>query len=155
MDWYPVLKGLHLIGVILFVGNIAVTGWWKAMADRTRDPHILAFAQRQVTLTDWVFTLGGIVLLAVCGALTAQLGGYAMTTPWLLWGSALFIASGVIWIVVLVPVQTALGRMAKDFAISGAIPDRYWRLERLWIVFGLIATILPVATVMVMTIKAG
>ena len=29
------------------------------MADRTRDPKIIAFAQRQVTLTDWVFTFGG------------------------------------------------------------------------------------------------
>lgn len=155
MDWYPILKSIHVIGVILFVGNIAITGWWKAMADRTRDPRILAFAQRQVTLTDWVFTLGGIVLLAVSGALSAIVGGFAPTTPWLQWGSALFILSGVIWVAALVPLQTKLGRMAKAFAVSGAIPDQYWKLERLWVVFGVIATVLPLATVVVMVLKSG
>jgi uncharacterized membrane protein len=155
MDWYAILKSIHVIGVILFVGNITVTGWWKAMADRTRDPRILAFAQRQVTLTDWVFTLGGIVMLAVSGALAARLGGFAASTPWLQWGSALFILSGVIWIAVLVPLQTRLGRMAKTFAAAQTIPDQYWKLERLWIVFGVIATIMPLATVVVMVFKAG
>ncbi|HEY1722614.1 MAG TPA: DUF2269 domain-containing protein [Magnetospirillaceae bacterium] len=155
MDWYPILKTVHVVGVILFVGNITVTGMWKAMADRTRDPHIIAFAQRLVTLTDWVFTLGGIVLLAISGALTAQIGGYAMTAPWLIWGTALFALTGVIWIAVLVPAQMALGRMAREFAVSGAIPDRYWRIERRWMVFGIVATILPIATVAVMVFKAG
>lgn len=49
---YLLIKSLHLLGVILFVGNIIVTGWWKVMADRTGNPAIIAFAQRQVTLTD-------------------------------------------------------------------------------------------------------
>jgi hypothetical protein len=30
---YLFLKNLHLIGVVIFVGNILVTAWWKAMAD--------------------------------------------------------------------------------------------------------------------------
>ena len=155
MDWYLVLKTVHLIGAILFTGNIVVTGWWKVMADRTRDPRVLAFAQRQVTLTDWLFTLGGIVLLVAGGAGAAALGGFTATTPWVAWGSALFIASGVIWIGVLVPVQARLGRMAKGFAAGGTIPADYWRLERRWGVFGLIATLLPLAAVVVMVFKLG
>jgi len=39
--------------VVAFLGNIIVTGWWKLMADRTRDPRVIAFAQRQVTTTDY------------------------------------------------------------------------------------------------------
>ncbi len=35
----------------------------KVMADRTRNPVIIAFAQRQVTLTDYIFTGGGVVLI--------------------------------------------------------------------------------------------
>ena len=64
MDTYLLLKFLHLLGVVLFLGNIIVTGWWKSMADRTRDPKIIAFAQSQVSATDRVFTLGGIIILA-------------------------------------------------------------------------------------------
>ena len=155
MDWYLAAKTVHVIGVILFTGNIIVTGWWKAMADRTGDPRVVAFAQRQVTLTDWVFTLGGILLLAAGGAGAAALGGFAATTPWIAWGTALFAAAGGIWIAILVPVQAGLGRMAKGFAAGGPIPPDYWRLERRWTIFGLIATVLPVAAVAIMVFKAG
>ncbi len=156
MDWYPILKSIHVIGVILFVGNIAITGWWKAMADRTRDPRILAFAQRQVTLTDWVFTLGGIVLLAVSGALSAIVGGFAPTTPWLQWGSApvhplgrdLGCRPGA-------AADQAWGAWRKPSPSRARSRDQYWKLERLWVVFGVIATVLPLATVVVMVLKSG
>ena len=55
MDGYLFLKTIHLVGVVIFVGNIVVTAWWKVMADLTRDPKIVAFAQRQVTLTAYAF----------------------------------------------------------------------------------------------------
>ena len=155
MDTYSLLKSLHIVGVILFVGNIIVTGWWKTMANRTRNPAVVAFAQRQVTVTDWVFTLGGIVLLAIGGYGNAVLNGISFLTPWVMIGNVLFIASGLIWIAILVPLQTKLGRMAKAFATAGSIPDSFWRLERAWIVFGLLATVLPLAVVPVMVFKIG
>ena len=40
--FYAGLKTLHLIGVVLLVGNAIVTLIWKLAADRTRDPRILA-----------------------------------------------------------------------------------------------------------------
>ena len=153
MDTYLLLKTLHLIGVILFLGNIIVTGWWKAMADRTRDPKIVAFAQGQVSATDRVFTLGGILILAAAGAGGAVYGGIAATTPWIEWGNAFFAGSGIVWIACLVPLQTKLGRMARNFAQGGAIPADYWRLERWWVIFGLIATLLPLGAVVVMVFK--
>ena len=47
-DAYLWLKTLHIIGAILFLGNIIITGWWKFMADRTRDPKIVAFARSNI-----------------------------------------------------------------------------------------------------------
>ena len=64
---YLLLKSLHILGAVIFLGNIIVTGWWKVMADRTRNPVIIAFAQRQVTLTDYIFTGGGVVLILATG----------------------------------------------------------------------------------------
>jgi uncharacterized membrane protein len=153
MDSYLVLKTLHIVGAVLFIGNITVTAWWKVMADRTRDPKIVAFAQRQVTLTDWVFTFGGVTLVAIGGYGNAVSHGMPLTVPWLAWGNALFILSGVIWIAVLIPVQTKLARIARTFAEGGTIPETYWRLEMLWGVFGAIATILPLANIVIMVFK--
>lgn len=153
MDSYSLLKSLHIVGVVLFVGNIIVTGWWKVMADRTRDPRIVAFAQRQVTLTDWVFTLGGVCLVMLGGLGNALLHGMPLSTSWLLTGNILFLASGVVWLAVLVPLQIKLGRMARDFASADTIPDAYWRPARLWLWFGALATVLPLAVIPVMVFK--
>jgi uncharacterized membrane protein len=153
MDTYLLLKLVHLLGVILFLGNIIVTGWWKAMADRTRDPRIIAFAQSQVSATDRVFTLGGILILAAAGAGAAAYGGFTATTRWIEWGNAFFAGSGIVWIAALVPIQTKLSRIAKSFAQGGAIPADYWRLERWWVIFGLVATLLPLGAVAVMVFK--
>jgi len=155
MDTYPILKTLHIVGVVLFVGNIVVTGWWKAMADRTRDARIVAFAQRQVTLTDWVFTLGGVVLVGLGGFGNALSHGMPLTTPWLQWGATLFTLSGLIWIAVLIPLQTKLARLARGFASAQSIPPEYWRLERWWIVFGILATVLPLCVIPLMVFKVA
>jgi uncharacterized membrane protein len=132
VDSYLFLKSMHLIGVVIVVGNIIVTAWWKVRADQTRDPKIVAFAQRQVTATDWAFTLSGVMLVAVGGIANASLHDMPMSTPWIAWGMGLFAASGLIWVAILIPIQTRLARMARAFADTPAIPESYWRLERWW-----------------------
>jgi uncharacterized membrane protein len=103
--------------------DIIVTGWWKFMADRTRDPRVIAFAQRQVTLTDFVFTGGGAALVLGAGMGNAVLHGMDyLAIRWMAWGLGLFIASGLIWILVLIPIQIKQARMAKQFESGAAIP---------------------------------
>lgn len=151
---YLWLKSLHLLGVVMFLGNIIVTGWWKFMADRTGNPLIIAFAQRQVTLTDWVFTAGGVVLVLAGGLGNALLHQMDyLHTYWLTWGLGLFIASGIIWVAILLPIQIAQARMAKQFAHGGEIPARYWQLGRMWNVFGTLATLLPLMNLYWMVFK--
>ena len=151
---YLWLKSLHLLGVVLFLGNIIITGWWKTMADRTRNPVIIAFAQHQVTLTDWIFTVGGVILILAGGLGNALLHHMDyLHTCWLAWGTWLFIASGIIWALVLIPVQIAQDKMARQFANGGEIPARYWQLGRLWVVFGTLATLLPMMNLYWMVFK--
>ena len=151
---YLALKSLHIVGVILFLGNIIVTAWWKVMANLNGDPKVVSFAQRQVTLTDFVFTAGGVLLITVGGVGSAMLSHLDMThTRWLMWGRWLFTASGVIWIVVLIPIQILQARMARQFERNGLIPARYWRLNRIWLIFGVTATLLPLANVYWMVFK--
>jgi uncharacterized membrane protein len=103
---YLLLKSIHIFGVILLMGNIIVTAWWKFMADKTKNPSVIAFAQRQVTLTDFVFTAPGALLAITAGDSMAYI--FMVNTwgiHWLTWGRCLFIASGIIWITVLIPTQ--------------------------------------------------
>jgi len=124
------------------------------MADRHGDPKVVAFAQRQVTLTDFVFTAGGAALVLGTGVGNAVLHGMDyLSIRWLAWGYWLFVVSGVIWIAILIPVQIKQARMARLFADGGTIPNSYWRLGRVWIVFGILATILPLANLYWMVFK--
>lgn len=153
MDAYLALKTLHLAGVVLFLGNIVVTGGWKLMADRTRNPAIVAFAQRQVTLTDWVFTFGGAVLLGAAGYAGALVHGLPLAAAWLVWGQALFALSGLLWVGILIPVQIRQARLARGFAAGGPIPAEYWRLNRVWRAAGFLATLLPALNLYFMVFK--
>ena len=41
---------MHIIGVVLFLGNIIVTAVWKMLAYRTREAAVVAFGQRLVVV---------------------------------------------------------------------------------------------------------
>ncbi|TGO02060.1 membrane protein [Candidatus Thiomargarita nelsonii] len=154
MNTYLTLKSLHLLGVIIFIGNIIVTGWWKVMADRTKNPLIIAFAQRQVTLTDYIFTTGGVILILVTGIGNAVLHDMDyLNIVWLAWGFWLFILSGVIWALILIPIQIKQAKMSQQFSKDGLIPDNYWHLGRLWLFFGILATLLPLLNIYWMVFK--
>lgn len=151
---YDILKFLHVLGVVLLVGNVTITAFWKVFADRTGDAKVVAYAQRLVTLCDWVFTLAGIVLIVA--------GGYGMAViqhrhvfeeRWLILGQLLFLVSGLIWLFLLIPLQIRLARQARLSGESGKIPASYWRDGRIWLVWGIIATIPLVAAIYVMVTK--
>ncbi|MBK8456698.1 MAG: DUF2269 domain-containing protein [Phyllobacteriaceae bacterium] len=151
---YLLFKSLHLFGVVLLLGNIMVTAFWKLLADWTSEPKIVAFAQRMVNLTDIVFTLPGILLVLAGAYGMAWVGGFALWSDhWMIWGQSLFIASGLIWIAILAPTQLAQQKLSREFGAGSAIPDAYWRLNRRWIFWGVVATLLPLANLYIMVAK--
>lgn len=151
---YAIFKILHIVGVVLLIGNVTVTAFWKVMADRSRDARLIAHAQYLVTWADWFFTLGGIVLTIVGGYGAAIVAGYALfAQPWLVWGQLLFLASGLIWAGILLPAQVRQARMARTFADGGQIPAAYWRDAKLWLAWGIVATVPLVTGIVVMVVK--
>lgn len=148
-----IIKAMHILGVILFIGNIIVSAFWKAFADRTRDVGIIRYATRLVNLTDIVFTAGGIALLLATGHMMAPAFGGVSSAEWIRWSYYLVTASGLIWLAILLPVQIAQARLLKPLAATDAVPERYWKLSMLWTVAGIPATILPLPAIYLMVVK--
>jgi len=96
----------------MLMGNITVTAIWKYFADRTQQPEVLAFAQKLVTYTDWSMTVWGVVLLMGGGYFMIFFANWPLTQHWLLWSQILFVAAGLIWLLVLVPIQIRQARLA-------------------------------------------
>ena len=145
--------GLHVLGVVLFLGNLIVTAVWKVLADRTRQADVIAYAQRLVAVTDIAFTAPGAILIAVSGGVLAGDVGGVTGPGWLTTGVILLALSGVIWLTILVPTQIRQTRLARRFRHEATVPDQYWRLALLWYMFGSIATVLPLANVFIMTVR--
>ncbi len=151
---FLILKSVHILSVVLFLGNIIVTGWWKLFADFTQHTQTVKFAQRQVTLTDYVFTFVGSTLIFISGVGMIHLQKLDFFhTTWLLWGTGFFLVSGVLWLLILIPLQIKLARLSHTLSPDMPIPEQYWALEKWWLIVGILATILPTITLFLMVLK--
>lgn len=136
---YEVAKFLHVTGVVMLMGNITVTAIWKFFADRDGRPQVLSYAQKMVTYTDWSMTVWGVALIIGGGYVMAISAGFPLGQGWLLWSQILFVVSGLIWLLVLVPIQVKQARLAKSFA-AGDVGEAYRSLSRRWLAWGIVST---------------
>src|SRR6266540_741565 len=56
-------KWLHVLGAVLFLGNIIVTGFWMLLAERNGNEPSIRFAAIGVNWADVFFTAPGVILL--------------------------------------------------------------------------------------------
>ena len=63
---YSAFKFMHLLGVVLLLGNVTASAVWKVFANRTGNAVVVAFSQKLVSYTDWSLTLGGVVPSLPC-----------------------------------------------------------------------------------------
>jgi uncharacterized membrane protein len=147
----PKLKVLHLVCACLFLGNVIVSGVWALLAERTRNHAIIQFSNRMVLITDAIFTLCGALGVVWTGHGMAQHLGGGASHPWIQWSYGLLSFSGLIWLLVLVPIQLKQRTLLRA---STTVGEEYWRLSRIWQVAGAIATVLPLPIVYFMVTKA-
>ena len=152
---YVWLKVLHIIAVVLFLGNIITGVFWHRHAARTRDPHLLAHAVDGVIRSDRLFTMPGVLLIIATGVLTAmQLGLPLLKTGWILWSLVLFAISGLLFGTQVAPLQRQLLALAKAGSSKGAFDyDAYHRLAVRWEFTGTVATLTPLAALVLMVMK--
>ncbi|GAA0134917.1 hypothetical protein YSY43_17570 [Paenibacillus sp. YSY-4.3] len=146
---------LHLAGVILFVGNIITAAFWKVRADLQKNPVVIHHTVKNVMLADIVFTLPGLLFVIISGIVMAVQAKISMHgLNWLTLSLVLFSITGVVWLAILLPLQRAMIRHSADCIEIGNISKAYAHASRLWAVFGIIATLLPVVILYLMIIKS-
>jgi len=152
---YAIFKLLHLLGAVLFLGTLLLTLWWKLRADCSADARNAAFTVDQLIGADLRFTAPGAVLLLVGGGgLLAGVPDEMVTQGWLSGGIILFVATVVLWAVMLVPLQRQM-RAALRRAGGTTLPDDYRRLSRYWLAAGVVAALLPLASLALMVLRPG
>jgi len=152
---YLALKLLHVGAVVMFLGNIITGLFWHAHAARTRDPRLLHHAMDGILKSDRWITNPAAATIAVTGVLTALVGGLPLLrTHWIAGGIALFIASGIVFVARVTPLQKQLRDLARAGLESGTFDHpRYQALARQWELWGAVAVLLPLAAMALMVLK--
>ncbi len=146
------VKIVHVLSACLFLGNVVVSGTWAALAERTRNYEVIAFSNRLVLITDLLFTLTGSVLVVLTGSTMSHRFGGADSQGWIAWSYALFGISGLIWAILLVPIQL---RQRVLLRRDKAITVEYLRLSKIWQISGAVATVVPLPILYLMITKGG
>lgn len=142
---------MHILGAILFMGNIMVTAAWVSAAKRTGSTQTLNFAARSINKTDVIFTTPGAVLLLVNGGLLGT-EWFKTGAPWIVVSFVLFVLVAIIWLALLVPTQRKLVA-ATDGGRNDEPTDAAVKLVGKWFRFGGIASVLALATLVLMVVK--
>ncbi len=145
---YLFLKLVHLIGVVLFLGNITVGVLWKRYADRSQNPMVMAYTMDSIIGADRVFTIPGIIILLIGGIGAAIVGHIPiLSTGWLLWGIIAFIISGLAF--------APLSRSQRQLSIAahGGNMIDYERQSAGWALWGTIALVFPFIAFILMILK--
>ncbi len=153
LPWWPEWTGwdgwhrsLHRVGATVFLATILGMALWVLRSWRSGERTALERVVRWIPRTDVWLVLFGVDLLTINGAILAP--PYLPGWSWLVPGAACFVASGVIWGLVLMPLQ----RRLVETCASGADPDP---LLRRWFRWGAVALVLPLVSLTLMLTRPG
>ncbi|MBC8376520.1 MAG: DUF2269 family protein [FCB group bacterium] len=147
------IKVLHILGVVLFLGNIIISTVWRLLAQRAEDKAVHKFSIKLIQVTDIIFSVPGIVLIAVTGHMLATgLGGIG-AHGWIYHSYALLTVSALIWVAGLMPIQRKQLRLIEESHSLKEAGIRYKTLNMWWAFLGTIAAVLPLIALYLMVIR--
>jgi len=103
---YSHLKLLHLLAVVIFLGNIITGLFWMHIAVKTKDLKIISHTIKGIIKADRLFTIPGVIVITVCGLLAAIYANYPILgSGWIFWSIIMFSISGIIFSYKVAPLQ--------------------------------------------------
>ena len=152
---YSFLKLIHLIAVMIFLGNIITGLFWMHIAVKTKDLKIITFAMKGIIKADRYFTIPGVVIIIAGGFLTAIYGHFPiLRTGWIIWSIIMFSTSGLVFAFKVVPLQTKIYHLTlnKESSIDFNW-ENFRKVYLAWDIWGLIALLTPLAAFVMMILK--
>lgn len=152
---YSYLKLIHLAAVIIFLGNIITGLFWMAFAVKTKDIKIINHTMKGIIKADRYFTIPGVIIITAGGILAAVHGKLPiLQTGWIFWSIVLFSASGIAFAIKLVPLQKKIYNLTSGHeTATGFNWVNFNKTYLAWDIWGLIALLTPIASMVMMVLK--
>ncbi|MBZ0265090.1 DUF2269 domain-containing protein [bacterium] len=151
---YPLFKLIHIIAVILFMGNITVGVLWAGMANRSGKRDLLLFTFKGIRRSDMIFTNPAVLVILLTGFGAAGIGGYKILgSGWILWSIILFTVSGILYMAWVAPLQKKIVKLFESDPEGDSPPDEYSTLYKKWVITSHIALLTPWIALVLMVLK--
>lgn len=151
---YLILKSLHVVSVVLFLGNIITGVFWKFHGDRVGTLPARAQAIDGVIRSDRWFTMPGVFAIIGTGVwLAIEANMPLLGTKWILWSLILFGISGACFGAFVAPLQKKLLANVQAGQSGNWNESEYRRLSRSWEIWGAVATLAPLVALFLMVMK--
>jgi uncharacterized membrane protein len=151
---YLALKALHVVSVVLFLGNIITGAFWKLHADRSGELRVREQAILGLIRSDSLFTVPGVLLIIATGVVLALIAHLPLLrTFWIGWSLALFGISGLAFAFKVGPLQKKLLINTRAGLAGSWNEGEYDALSKSWGVWGTIATAAPLVALFLMVMK--
>lgn len=153
MHAYLVLKTVHILAAMVFLGTGFGSAWYRVRSDLSNDLHVIAWCQREIVRADWLFTVPAAIALPGSAIGLVSVMHMPWSTPWILWGIGGYVAAGVFWLPA-VWLQIAMRRLADEALEKGTpLPPVYRRYARMWMALGVPSFLAAGGTVWIMVAK--
>ena len=133
---YEILRFLHVVGATVLLGTGAGIAFFMVVSHQSRNAALIAHVAGIVVLADTVFTATAALFQPITGYLLMREVGYGLSDTWIWLSLGLYVFVGMFWLPV-VWIQLQMRNLARTAANSDApLPERYFRLYRIWFACG-------------------
>ena len=154
---YLALKTVHVLAVVIFLGNVITAIFWKTHGDRSSasggDVRSRVQALDGIIMADRMFTVPSVLLILATGVTLVFVGNLSFLTPWILWSLVLFGLAGAVFGARVGPLQKKLLANAQAGLAGQWNEAEYQALSRSWRLWGWVATGAPLAALALMVLK--
>jgi len=155
MNYYLILKTIHLLAVVAFLGNITTGLFWMKFAVKSNDLKIIHHTAKGIIRSDRIFTIPGVIIITAGGFFAAIYAGIPLLrTGWIFWPIILFSLSGIFFAYKVAPLQGKMKRYLEKSLLTDSYEEHKFKLLlRQWEFWGLMALATPVISFFMMILK--
>jgi len=153
MTTYRAAVLVHLLGVLLFFGNLSVAFALMLGARRQTEPTLIGYSYRLLHHVDLWLTPISVALIFGGGIAAARVAGLALLQPWVTRPLLLFGLSGAAFLLLVLPAQKKLVRDGAAL-LAQPNPEAYHGLRRRWLISAAASTAMSLLAVALMVLTS-
>lgn len=136
MDAELILRWLHVIGATVLLGTGAGIAFFMLMAHLSKNVTAIAHTVSVVVVADTIFTATAAIIQPITGLFLANSVGWPLTEGWIVVSIGLYVFVGLFWLpVVWIQIQIR-GLAMHAVENKQELPERYFKLFRIWFACG-------------------